>query len=200
MRRVVAAIATLLIASGGVLLGGEAWLSGKAALARVLIDRAFAAHLADGAPHRPWSWADTYPIAHLQVPRLGVGRTVLAGASGSSLAFGAGHLDGTALPNRRGNSVVAGHRDGEFAFLERLRAGDALWLTTREGTWRYRVVELSVRSMWDSRVVEARDGRILTLVTCFPFDAAGATDRRFVAVLRAVDPPRPPLRAGGGDR
>ena len=38
-------------------------------VAGILIDRAFETHLKDGLPHRPWSWADTYPIARLEVPR-----------------------------------------------------------------------------------------------------------------------------------
>jgi len=73
-----------LLGGGGALLGEQAWLSVKASLAERLIEHAFAAHLEDGGVHRPWRWADTHPIARLEVPRLGVERIVLAGASGSS--------------------------------------------------------------------------------------------------------------------
>jgi sortase A len=184
MRAAALVLAFALLGGGGTLLGQQAWLTCKAALAERLIDRAFEAYLEDGALHRPWSWADTHPIARLEVPRLGVERTILAGASGSSMAFGPGHLDGSAPPNRPGNCVVAGHRDSWFAFLEQLRPGDAVYLETREGRRRYRVVELSVRSMWDAEVLEGTPEHRLTLVTCYPFGGLRGSDRRYVAICR----------------
>jgi len=111
----------LLIGVGGLLLGRHGYLAAKAVVADRLIDRAFLAHLADGRIHRPWGWADMHPIAVLEVGRLGVRRTVLRGASGESLAFGVGHVDGTAPPNAPGNCVLAGHRDRAFAFLADLK-------------------------------------------------------------------------------
>ena len=55
---------------------------------------------------------------------------VLAGASGRTLAFGPGHVDGTPLPGEHGNAVVSGHRDTHFAFLRDLRCGDVLEVQT----------------------------------------------------------------------
>ncbi len=91
-------VTILLAASGGALLGGQIYLRAKAALAAVLIDRAWEAHLADGREHRPWPWADLRPVARLEVPRLGVRRAILSGASGQSLAFGLAHVSGPGLP------------------------------------------------------------------------------------------------------
>jgi len=116
----------LMLASGGVLIGRHGYLAAKGVLAGCLIDRALADHLRDGGIHPPWSWADMHPIAVVEVGRLGVRRIVLRGASGESLAFGVGHVDGTALPNTPGHCVLAGHRDGVFSFLEDLRPGDIL--------------------------------------------------------------------------
>src|SRR5258706_11811255 len=120
----------LLFVPGGLLLGRCGYLEAKGALASCLIERALQAHLRDGKPHRPWAWADMHPIALLEVGRLGVRRAVLRGATGESLAFGAGHVDGTAWPNARGHSVLAGHRDRGFAFLKDVRRGDRLRLRT----------------------------------------------------------------------
>ena len=105
-------LAALLLAGTGLsLLAGQAHLKSKALLADWLIDRAYSGYLFDGRAHRPWAWADTHPIARIEVPRLGLRRTILAGASGSSLAFGLGHVSGTAFPGERGNCAIAGHRD-----------------------------------------------------------------------------------------
>ena len=174
------AVAVACVILGGLLLGQQAWLAAKARLAEHLIDRAFAAHLRDGEPHRPWSWADTHPVGRLEVPRLAIERLVLAGASGSSLAFGPGHIDGTAALNRSGNSVVAGHRDSWFAFLRELRVGDEVVVTTRDGVRRFRVVDTGVHSMWDTDVAASTNDARLTLVTCYPFDGLVGSTRRYV--------------------
>ena len=121
---------------------------------------------------RPWPWADTYPVARLRAPGLGIDQIVLAGASGRSTAFGPGHLDGTAAPGAAGHSVLVGHRDTHFRFLERLAPGDALTLQDRGGSWRrYRVQRNDVIDSRRARL-HMGDGRAaLTLVTCYPFDA-----------------------------
>jgi sortase A len=183
----VTAVAAAVAILGGLLLAEQVWLTAKARLAEHLIDEAFAAHLRDGKRHRPWSWADTHPVGRLEVPRLAVRRTVLAGASGSSLAFGPGHMDGTAPLNRPGNCVIAGHRDSWFAFLEQLRVGDEVVAETRTGVRRYRVVGTAVRSMWDGAVAAPTDEVRLTLVTCYPFDGLVGSTRRYVVTCVPVE-------------
>ncbi len=112
---------------------------------------------------------------------------MLAGAAGSSLAFGPGHIDGTPRPNRGGNCVLAGHRDSWFAFLERLQIGDELLLRTREGARRYRVARLAVRSMWDGALVTAPSERTrLTLVTCYPFGGLVGSTQRYVVICEPL--------------
>jgi sortase A len=179
-RRIVLGAALVLTMTGGALLADACWMTAKAALAERLIDRAFARHLEDGGDHRPWSWADMHPVARLEVPRLAIRRTVLSGATGSSLAFGPGHVDGTAPPNAPGNSVIAGHRDGWFAFLGGLRVGDELRLHTRDGTRRYEVAALEVTSMWNTEILEPTDDTQLTLVTCHPIEGLTPTEWRYV--------------------
>jgi sortase A len=181
------AVAAAFVILGGLLLGQQAWLAAKARLAGHFIDQAFESHLLDGKAHRPWSWADTHPVGRIEVPRLGVRRTVLAGASGSSLAFGPGHVDGTSVPNGSGNSVVAGHRDSWFAFLEQLRVGDEVILTTRDGARRYRVVKTDVHSMWDTDVAAVSGDTRLTLVTCYPFDGLVGTTHRYVVTCIPIE-------------
>jgi sortase A len=166
-----AAAAALALAGAGLLADGL-WIPAKAALAQQLLERAFAAGRAGGAPVRPWPWADFAPIARLRVPRLGVSVVALSGAAGATLAFGPGHLAGSAAPGEAGNTVLAGHRDTHFAFLQRLRGGDRLRLETPDGRARdYRVVAARVvherETEWTAPTEDAR----LTLVTCWPFDA-----------------------------
>ncbi len=163
-----------------------AWIFGKAELAQRLLLRAWQSGQL-GRPARPWPWADTEPVARLRVPRLGVDELVLRGASGRTLAFGPGHLDGTALPGEPGNAVVSGHRDTHFAFLRALQDGDLIVVETRDRRQQSYVVERSaIVDRTEVGVAGAtRDSR-LTLVTCYPFDAIRpGGPLRYVVVARA---------------
>jgi sortase A len=174
----------LLAGTGLVLLGGQGYLDAKAALAAVLIDRAWAEHLADGRDHRPWPWADMRPVARIEVPRIRVGRTVLSGASGESLAFGLGHVSGTALPGGPGNCAIAGHRDSWAAFMRDLKVGDEVRVRTRAGWRRYRVASLAVVAKDRIEVLEPAGAGRLTLITCYPFSGLMRSPWRLVVVCR----------------
>ena len=176
----------VLLGTGIGLLGNQAYIRAKAVLASVLIERAFAAHLEDGAIHAPWSWADICPIARLETADSQVSRIVLSGASGSALAFGPGHIDGTATPNTLGHCVIAGHRDTSFHFLKNLEYGDLLILTSAEGSITYRVSNISIVDENDTSVLTPTNDTQLTLVTCYPFDGLIGSKRRYVVVCRPV--------------
>ncbi len=152
--------------------GEAAYIHTKAWLAQRLIASAWDQARSSGTAVKPWPWADTWPVARIQAPRQGETLMVLSGASGRTLAFGPGHVDGTPLPGEHGNSVVSGHRDTHFAFLRELRKGDALLVQAANGsTARYVVAASEVVHRKDMRVLlDTGDDRI-TLVTCFPFDS-----------------------------
>ena len=177
----------------GLLFTEQGYMKVKAILADRLIEAAWEAHRLDGGVHRPWAWADTHPLARLEVERLGIRRTILSGASGTSMAFGIGHVDGTALPNRAGNVVLGGHRDGRFAFLEHLRPGDRMVLTTHEQRREWVVRELFVVDANDGSVLEDDGSDRLTLVTCFPFGGVTPTHRRYVVTASPATRPRATL-------
>ena len=161
------------LALGIALLAHGLWIPAKAVLAQVLLERAWDRARLGEEETRPWPWADHRPVARIRVPRLGVSAIVLEGATGGSLAFGPGHLAGSALPGAPGNAVVAGHRDTHFAFLRELRVGDALVVEPHRGApRRYLVTAAAVVDERDTRVLAPTERPTLTLITCFPFDAA----------------------------
>jgi sortase A len=190
-------IATLL-AIGGWQFAHGARIQAKAWLAQILIARAWQRTLA-GEPHvKPWPWADTWPVARMSMPSLGIERYVLEGADGAAMAFGPGHLRGTALPGRRGNSVIAGHRDTHLAFLRDLPLGAEILVETPVGKrLRYAVRRTKVVDGGDVWVARQEGPTRLTLVTCFPFDALRAGGaQRYVVSAYAVDE----LKDRGGER
>ncbi len=152
--------------------GGAAWIHLKAHLAQYLIADAWRQTLEGHQAVKPWPWADTWPVARLEARNQVF--YVLAGAQGHSLAFGPGHLTGTAMPGE-GVSVIGGHRDTHFRFLRHAVPGDSLQLQTRQGEQvRYRIAHIRVvDSRYEPLVLDDTQEGLL-LVTCYPFDALSA--------------------------
>ena len=164
---VTALVAVLVLLDAG-------WIHAKAALAQLLLQRAWTQTLADGEVHRPWPWADTEPVARLQAPSLGEDQIVLAGDSGRVLAFGPGWAPASAAPGSDGRSVISGHRDTHFAWLHKLTVDDRLRVVTRNGSRDYRVVGTTMVDSREQRIEVSQAGSELLLVTCWPFDAVVA--------------------------
>lgn len=185
--RLLGALALALAAIGAVQLGSAGYLHAKALFGQWLLARAWQEAQLTGVPVRPWPWADLHPIARLQAPAHAVQMLVLEGANGRTLAWGPGHLESSPAPGAPGNAIVTGHRDTHFAFLRALAHGDMLIIETTSGSaLAYRVRETRIV---DHRLLRLPDGKgeqLLTLVTCYPFDAIDpGTPLRYVVVAEA---------------
>jgi sortase A len=174
--------ATLALALAGlVLLGQGAYIHAKALLAQQLLQRAFVETIASGRDIKPWSWADTWPVARIEVKRLYASAIALAGSSGQALAFGPGHVELTPDAGERGVAVYSAHRDTHFRFLEDLVIGDEIAVTRRDGrTFRYRADRTSVVRFDASGIAPLSDGYELVLSTCWPFDAVTPGPARYL--------------------
>jgi len=191
MQSLLRAFPLLLFVVGASQLAIGAWIPAKAALAQVLLERAWQNTREGGKRVRPWPWADTWPLARITVPRLGTSWIVLSGASGRTLAFGPGHTDGSALPGEVGAAIVSGHRDTHFASLRRLQLADEIIVERPDGVRiRYRVDELRVADSRNTRLRDPGIGRSLLLVTCWPFDAPTSGGPLRLIASASADPAR----------
>ncbi len=152
-------------------MGNATYIHAKAVLAQFLLETAWSETLNGQKEVKPWPWADTWPVARLTAPDLGISRIVLAGASGSSLAFGPGHFFGSAYPGETGNVIISGHRDTHFSFLRRLTPGDKLQLQSINNIIAYRVKEIVIFDKTKVERIPVSEDNKLLLVTCYPFDA-----------------------------
>jgi sortase A len=174
--------ATLSLALAGLVLFGQgAYIHAKALLAQVLLERAFAETIASGRVTKPWSWADTWPVARIEVRRLGASAIMLAGSSGQALAFGPGHVELTPNAGERGVAVYSAHRDTHFRFLKNVAIGDEIDIMRNDGrTFRYRADGAAVVRFDASGIDPLTDGYELVLSTCWPFDAVTPGPTRYV--------------------
>jgi len=124
------------------------------------------------------------PLAVVRIPRIHLEVAVLPGTDDFTLNRGVGHISGTALPGKDGNSGIAGHRDGFFRGLKDMVLGDAIELETLDGKETYRIERMWVVTPEDVSVLEPTPARSVTLVTCFPFYHVGPAPQRFI--VRAV--------------
>jgi len=179
MPRIIAPV--LLALTGLILFGQGAYIHAKARLAQLLLEQAFAETIATGHPVKPWSWADTWPVARIEVTRLHASVIVLAGSSGQALAFGPGHVELTSDAGERGTVVYAAHRDTHFRFLRDVAAGDEIDVTRSDGKrFRYRADGSSVVRFDASGIDPLSDGYELVLSTCWPFDAVTPGPERYL--------------------
>jgi sortase A len=178
MTRFVAALAAAL---GLILFGQGAYIHAKAILAQVLLERAFAATIAGGREIKPWSWADTWPVARIEVKRLHASTIALAGSSGQALAFGPGHVEQTPDAGERGVAVYSAHRDTHFRFLKEIAIGDEIDVTRSDGhSFRYRADSTEVVRFDASGIDPSGNGYQLVLSTCWPFDAVTPGPARYL--------------------
>jgi sortase A len=183
-------IAPLLLAIAGLILFGQgAYIHAKALVAQLLLERAFDETIATGHVTKPWSWADTWPVARIEVKRIGASAIVLAGSSGQALAFGPGHVELTPNAGERGVAVYSAHRDTHFAFLRKVKIGDEIDVTRDDGkTFRYRADGTSVVRFDASGIDPLADGYELVLSTCWPFDALTSGPDRYLLRATLIEP------------
>jgi len=156
-------------------LGQGAYIPAKAWLAQELMQRAWVRTGAGEERATPWPWADTWPVARLTAKARNTDLIVLAGGSGRTLAFGPGHLSASAMPGDIGNTIIAGHRDTHFQFLRNVELGELLGMELAKGQRHvYKVVGIDIVDSRRGSLALDTNAAMLSLVTCYPFDAREA--------------------------
>ncbi len=135
------------------------------------------------APVEDGSTETTLEVGTIEIPRIGLTRSMFEGIRLSTLDNGPGHWPGTAMPGEIGNVVVAGHRvshNKDFRDLDQLAPGDEVIMSTMGGRHVYRVVSTEVvrpDALW---IVDQTAAHTATLFACHP---PGSTRERIVVHL-----------------
>jgi len=146
-----------------------AYIHAKAKLAQHLVEKAWIKSKQNNIKVMPWPWADTYPVARLQVPSHNIEETVLSGVSGRSMAFGPGWMEASVKPGEQGVIVLSGHRDTHFEFLKDLSLGDEIYLESQHKQARYKVIDMSIVDSRSQKLSLESSVSSIVLITCYPF-------------------------------
>ena len=150
--------------------GSVTWIYGKAHAATFLINDAWQKTLANKKINKPWSWADTWPVAELSIPKIGLKEIVLSGDSGAVLAFGPG-LSGAGARLDSGNvKLISAHRDTHFNKLKNIAIDDEIYVQTPDGEKRYKVNKVKIVDSRSYTINSAEQAYDLVLATCYPFN------------------------------
>jgi LPXTG-site transpeptidase (sortase) family protein len=126
-----------------------------------------------------------HAIGRLEIPRIALTVMIGEGVGRHTLDRAVGHVPGSAQPGRPGNVALAGHRDTFFRRLGQLGRGDRIRIATAARTYEYRVISTTVVGPERADYQDPTTAPMLTLITCYPFDAIGPAPQRFV--VRALE-------------
>lgn len=164
------------------------WIYGKAYAAKFLINDAWQKTLLDKASHKPWSWADTWPVAEIKIPAIGLNEIVLAGDSGATLAFAPGLSNAGAALDSPGVKLISAHRDTHFSKLKDIGIDDDIFVKTSSGNKRYKVIDTKVVDSRSYTIDAAINDYDLVLATCYPFvSVVAAGVERFIVEAKEFD-------------
>lgn len=149
------------------------WADGGSDIGEALADAAEEATDSSKGP-KPPAWGDI--VARISTYRLGLTWYVVEGVNQGDIASAPGHYPGTALPGKKGNFAVAGHREHLlFWDLDLIRQGDVIKVETKTYVYLYVVTSnpiVTLPGAW-SQVSAVPPGfkngdKLLTLTTCEP--------------------------------
>lgn len=152
------------------------------------------------APVAPVTSGD--PVGVLNIPAIGVTKTIAEGTTRDVLRSGPGHYPSTPLPGQPGNVSIAGHRTthgAPFLDIDQLSPGDEITIETVTGTYTYAVEaqldesgndigHLIVKPEDVGVIMNKGDDR-LTLTACHP--KYSARQRIVVTAVLVAGPPPP---------
>lgn len=130
----------------------------------------------------------------ISIPAMELEMPIYLGATEQHMADGAAHLSQTSLPigGENTNCVIAGHRGyngaSYFRYIDKLKVGDAVYITNLWDQLTYRVCEIKIIDPHDVTEILIQPGReLLTLLTCHPYASGGR--QRYVVYCERVESP-----------
>lgn len=113
---------------------------------------------------------------------------LLDGSNDEALSRGAAHHPRTVAPGASGNCVIFGHRNTVFRGFDKLKVGHTIRVEVpgeeagSKIVYKYKIVSMAVVEPNDPKVFQSYGGKVMTLVTCYPFHYVGPAPQRYMVV------------------
>ena len=128
----------------------------------------------------------------ISIPAMELEMPIYLGATEQHMANGAAHLSQTSLPigGENTNCIIAGHRGyngaSYFRYIDKLKVGDAVYITNLWERLTYRVCEIKIIDPHDvPEILIQPERELLTLLTCHPYASGGK--QRYVVYCERVE-------------
>jgi len=120
--------------------------------------------------------ADAPPVNRLVITKIGVNAPIIDSQNEKyGLNHGAWRLPETATPDKKGNTVISGHRfkyfppnNLTFYLLDKLAVNDIIFVSWQEKDYYYKVKEVKRVKNTEVSILNQSDKKLLTLFTCDP--------------------------------
>ena len=103
-----------------------------------------------------------------------------------NMMIGIGKIVDNSILNVSGNSILLGHNDAGFTELKSIKVNDTLKIKTISKEVIYKVTNAYITEKDDPNPYRSSDNVIVTLITCYPFNYIGETNKRYVVVARPI--------------
>lgn len=103
-----------------------------------------------------------------------------------NMMIGIGKIVDNSILNVSGNSILLGHNDVGFTELKSIKVNDTLKIKTISKEVIYKVTNAYITEKDDPNPYRSSDNVIVTLITCYPFNYIGETNKRYVVVARPI--------------
>ncbi|ENK0555486.1 class D sortase [Clostridium sporogenes] len=125
-------------------------------------------------------------IGKIIFPKTGDKIPILKGATEENLKGGATLYDNGIYPGDYGTSVILGHRETTFGFLENIHIGDKVNIESLNEIYEFKVKKIYITNPEDKSILEQENKSSITLVTCYPFRYIGSAPERFIVKLDLI--------------
>lgn len=103
-----------------------------------------------------------------------------------NMMIGIGKIIDNSILNISGNSILLGHNDVGFTELKNIKVNDTFKIKTTSKEVIYKVTNTYITEKDDPNPYRSSDNIIVTLITCYPFNYIGDTNKRYVVVAKPI--------------
>ena len=139
-----------------------------------------------------FNWPTNDIMGYIKLPEQGMSDAIVAGDKNDSqdiaMSKGVSFSPNSLLPSLGGTSVIAGHKEFAFKYLENVKIGDSIVINIDGNIFTYEITGTKIIEDTDIDMVYlGNDSESLVLYTCYPFGFYPTNTERFAVYAKRVE-------------